>query len=203
VGPPEGCPFISLDNKLKVVVRGLQGWSDMIVGNVTSQLFLARELLHQLEIAHDKRGLSSEETWLKNNLKKHTLALASLKRMIARFHSRIGWLHDGDTNTKLFHLHSRHRKWKNSIAKIVADGQILTNHEDKARAVNDFYENLLGTNLNKDHSINLEELGTAVHNLAYLEIPFTEDEVWATVKKLPSDKESGPDGFTGRFYKTC
>jgi hypothetical protein len=57
----------------------------------------------------------------------------------------------------------------------VADGQILANHEDKARAVNDFYENLLGTNLNRDHSINLEELGTAVHNLADLEIPFTED----------------------------
>jgi hypothetical protein len=75
--------------------------------------------------------------------------------------------------------------------------------EYKARAVNDFYENLLGTNLNWGHSINLEELGTAVHNLADLEIPFTEDEVWATVKKLPSDKAPGPDGFTGRFYKTC
>jgi hypothetical protein len=112
-------------------------------------------------------------------------------------------LQDGDDNTKLFHLHSWHRKRKNFIAKIVADGQILTNHEDKARVVNDFYENLLGTNLTRDHSINLEELGTAIHNLANLEIPFTEDEVWATVKKLPSDKAPGPDGFTGRFYKAC
>jgi hypothetical protein len=82
---------------------------------------------------------------------------------------------------------------------VLVEGFLLrggwTNHEDKARAVNDFYENLLGTNLNRDHSINLEELGTVVHNLANLEIPFIEDEVWATVKKLPSDKALGPDGF--------
>jgi hypothetical protein len=123
--------------------------------------------------------------------------------MIARLCSRIGWLQDGDANAKLFHLHSRHRKRKNFIANIAADGQILTNHEDKARAANDFYENLFGTNLNRDHSINLEELGTVVHNLADLERPFTEDEMWATVKKLPSDKAPGPDGFTSRFYKTC
>jgi hypothetical protein len=30
-----------------------------------------------------------------------------------------------------------------------------------------------------------------------------QEEVWATVKRIPSDKASGPDGFTGRFYKTC
>jgi hypothetical protein len=55
---PGGCPFISLDNKFKAVARGLQGWTDKTIGNVTSQLFLASELLHQLEIANDKRPLS-------------------------------------------------------------------------------------------------------------------------------------------------
>jgi hypothetical protein len=40
-----------------------------------------------------------------------------------------------------------------------------------------FYENLLGTNLNRDHSINLKELGNVVHNLADLEMSFSKDEV--------------------------
>jgi hypothetical protein len=32
---------------------------------------------------------------------------------------------------------------------------------------------------------------------------FTEEEVWATIKALPSDKAPGPDGYTGRFYKVA
>jgi hypothetical protein len=95
--------------------RGLQSWSDKSVGHVNTQLALVREVLHQLEIANDRRVLSSEEVWLKSSLKKHSLALDSLKQMIARLRSRISWLREGDANSKLFHLHSRHRKQKISL----------------------------------------------------------------------------------------
>lgn len=41
------------------------------------------------------------------------------------------------------------------------------------------------------------------YDLADLDLPFTDNEVWETIKQLPSDKAPGPDGFTGRFYKSC
>ena len=48
---------------------------------------------------------------------------------------------------------------------------------------------------------------TAFHragiDLSILEEPFTEEEIWATIQSLPADRAPGPDGFTGRFYKTC
>jgi hypothetical protein len=48
---------------------------------------------------------------------------------------------------------------------------------------------------------------TAFHrdgiDLSVLDAPFTEEEVWATIKALPADRAPGPDGFTGRFYKSC
>ena len=48
---------------------------------------------------------------------------------------------------------------------------------------------------------------TAFHragiDLSILEEPFTEEEIWATIQSLPADRVPGPDGFTGRFYKTC
>jgi len=72
----------------------LQSWSDKKIGHINSQLVLAREILHQLEIAQDARVLAAGEIWLKNNLKKHCLALASLKRTIARLRSRINWPKD-------------------------------------------------------------------------------------------------------------
>jgi hypothetical protein len=37
--------------KLKATARGLQGWSERKVGHVSCQLELAKELLHQLEVA--------------------------------------------------------------------------------------------------------------------------------------------------------
>jgi hypothetical protein len=49
----------------------------------------------------------------------------------------------------------------------------------------------------------LQALGLPSHNLAALDSPFSEKEVWETLKQMPSDKAPGPDGFTGRFYKTC
>jgi hypothetical protein len=104
--PAGPCPLVSLAVKLKATTRGLQSWSDKTVGYVASQLQLAKELLHQLEIAQDNKALSVDELWLRNKLKKHCLALSSLSRTIARLRSTIGWLKEGDANTTLFHAHS-------------------------------------------------------------------------------------------------
>ncbi|KAJ1280495.1 hypothetical protein BS78_04G236900 [Paspalum vaginatum] len=41
------------------------------------------------------------------------------------------------------------------------------------------------------------------HDLTSLEECFTEEEVWRTISDMPLDKAPSPDGFTGRFYKSC
>jgi hypothetical protein len=38
-------------------------------------------------------------------------------------------------------------------------------------------------------------------NLSGINMCFSKDEIWATVKELPSDQAPGPDEFTGQFYK--
>jgi hypothetical protein len=123
---------------------------------------------------------------------------------IARLRSRITWLKDGDANTHLFHAHARFRKRRNFIANIAAaDGRVLTVHKDKAEEFFNFYDGLLGSCEDRDSTIDLEALGVPSHDLASLDGPFSEEEVWDTVKRLPSDKAPGPDGFTGWFYKSC
>lgn len=173
------------------------------VGHLKSQLELAKEIIHQLDSAQDNRPLTPMETWVRNNLKKHSLVLASLIRTIARSRSRISWLRDGDANTALFHLQARHSQRNNFIAKLTNGDQVATTHDDKAQILFDFYMNLIGSREVQERSINLEALGIQQHDLAALDAPISEDEVWSVIKQLPSDKAPGPDGIMGRFYKTC
>ena len=74
---------------------------------------------------------------------------------------------------------------------------------NKAAAVLDFYERLIGAEYDRERTISLEALGSPRFNLDTLDLPFSEEEVWNTIKEMPSDKAPGPDGFTGRFYKCC
>jgi hypothetical protein len=197
------CPFQTLEKKLKVTARRLQGWSDKQVGHVRLQLALAKDLLHRLEMAHDERPLTPAEIWFKNRLKKQSLLLSSFKRTMARLRSKISWLKEGDANTRFFHMHARHRKRKNFVAMLVDGDRILTNHIEKAAAVDQFYTNLIGHCGNRKRTIDLEALGLPRHNLADLDSPFSEQEVLETIRGLPLDKAPGPDGFTGRFYRDC
>lgn len=85
--------------KLKRISRGLQKWSHRKVGNVKLQLSMAKEVLHRLEIVRDSCSLSQGKVLLRRKLKMHCLGLTSLERTIARLHSRVLFLQEGDANT--------------------------------------------------------------------------------------------------------
>lgn len=80
------------------------------------------------------------------------------------------------------------------------DGNILASQEDKEEEA---FEFLLGTAEQREFIIDLDQLQLPAHDLHELDAFFTEEEVWETIKGLPSDKAPGPDGFTRRFYKCC
>ena len=93
---------------------------------------------------------------------------------------------------------------QNFSCKLTTDeGMVITKHEEKEQNIFNFYSSLLGECLDREAMVNLEELNLPRIDLADLEVPFTEEEVWKTIQSLPTDKAPGPDGFTGKFYKTC
>jgi hypothetical protein len=66
----------------------------------------------------------------------------------------------------------------------------------------EFYTNLIGSEGERQRTIDLAALDIPTFELASLDAPILEEEVWSTIKSLPSDKAPGPDGFTDRFYKS-
>jgi hypothetical protein len=130
--------------KLQRLSKGLQKWGQRKVGNIKSQLEMAKEILHRLEIERDSRALSDNEEWLRKKLKLHCLGLASFERTVACMCSRILYLQEGDANTAFFHQQARFMKKKNFIPKLQVGDQVVVSQEEKQAAVFDFYENILG-----------------------------------------------------------
>jgi len=80
---------------------------------------------------------------------------------------------------------------------------VITKHDEKEQNIFNFYRNLLGECLDREATVNLEELNLPRIDLAELDAPSTEEEVWKTIQSSPTDKAPGPDRFTGKFYKVC
>ncbi|WVZ54039.1 LOW QUALITY PROTEIN: hypothetical protein U9M48_004907 [Paspalum notatum var. saurae] len=80
---------------------------------------------------------------------------------------------------------------------------VFLSQEDKQEVVTDFYSNLLGAAEKRDYTFDLSAFHSQQLDLSNLNEPFTLEEVWATIKDMSLDKAPGPDGFTGRFYRSC
>jgi hypothetical protein len=146
------CPFLTLDMKLKETAPRLQAWSEKEVSHVRTQLALAKEPLHRLEIAQDDRALNLAELWLKTRLKKHSVVV-----ILQAYHGKVEIKEFHGSKTEMltqtfFHLYARHRKRKKNCCKIGRRRpySILTSHEDKATVVDRFYSNLIGKCMDRD-----------------------------------------------------
>jgi hypothetical protein len=74
---------------------------------------------------------------------------------------------------------------------------------DKAEAVDNFFDDLLGSVVDRPFTLDLDFLGLPSFDLQHIDGEFTEAEVWKAIKDMPLDKCPGPDGFSARFFVVC
>lgn len=81
------------------------------------------------------------------------------------------------------------------------EGRVITNQRGKEEAFYKAYKDLLGKDHAREHSLNWEALDMAAIDLSEQVLPFTEGEVWAVIKDMPTDRAPSPDGFIGIFFQ--
>jgi hypothetical protein len=194
--PTQADPCRVLDHKFRNVAKELRRWSNAQVGSVRLQLALAREAILVYDTEMESRQLEPWEADIRRALKMRVLGLTSFSRCLARQRARVLFLREGDANTRFYHLQARHRNRRGRIESLDVHGMHLVNEEEKATALYEYLNGIMGTNFECSRRFNLQALGIPVEELHDLERLFSEDEVWAVIQQMPSDKVPGPDGFT-------
>uniref|UniRef100_A0A453EYF3 Reverse transcriptase domain-containing protein n=2 Tax=Aegilops tauschii subsp. strangulata TaxID=200361 RepID=A0A453EYF3_AEGTS len=195
-------PFRRLMLRLQATARCLTSWSAKAVGNVKTKLAIARELIARFDKAQEDRILTPPEDWLRKQMKISYLGLASLEQTIARQRARIASLKDGDASTAFFHRQCSFRRQKNRIFRLSVNGLLLTDHNEMAEAAFRHFDALLGTAVERDHTLDLSQLIDG-SDLSDLDAAFCPEEIWKAVKRLPAHKAPGPDGFNAEFLHAC
>lgn len=107
------------------------------------------------------------------------------------------------TPSLFFRLNASFRKQKNHIFHLSMGGTIISDEAGMAEAAFHHFTGLLGTEGSRAFTIALQAMDSRVFDLAGLERPFDEAEIWDAIKRLPTRKAPGPDGFMAEFLAAC
>jgi hypothetical protein len=177
-------PVQVLNHKLCCTAKSLHAWSKGLFSDAKLQLIMALDVILQLDIAQDFRTLTTAERNLRADLEKRVMGLAVLERSRKRQASRITYLREGDTNTKLFHLRVNPRRRKNHIQRLKCGNGWASSHEAKELLVSDHFANILGRPLD----FNWAAINHTPDDLDDLALPFLELEIMTTIADMPLDK---------------
>lgn len=79
----------------------------------------------------------------------------------------------------------------------------IVDHDEKTKLIHEHFSSIIGQKMQRSCTINWEELHLPWLNMQGLDMPFSEQEIWAAVKESPAEKAPGPDGFKGKFFRSC
>ena len=93
------------------------------------------------------------------------------------------------------------RRAKNFIPHVRVGSEIVSEQCRKEEVFADAFQNLLGSDQARRHTLDLRFLGMEELDLSDLEGIFSNEEVWCVIKEMHPDRAPGPDGFTTAFYQ--
>ena len=127
--------------------------------------------LANMEKAQEVRSLTPDEIEFKSYLKLKALGIAAMQKARARQHSRLTWIHKGDTNTRFFKLHANIHRKKSFISSLIRETGPVISQENKLSLIHNHFSSIMGTPSTRSKAINWNELGYTHHDLEDLDAP--------------------------------
>lgn len=128
--------------------------------------------------------------------RKHSLML--------RQKSRVKWDVEGDENKAYFHSLFKRRNSRNSLGGVMSNGVWIVDPGKIKEATLDFFGNKFKEVMEdnwRPRFVNSKFKKLSSDLAGALEAPFSEVEVWSTIKDCGGSKAPGPDDFTFKFFK--
>ncbi|CAL5430761.1 unnamed protein product [Camellia sinensis] len=181
----------------------LKEWNVTAFGNLSSQLRLAEEEFHQLDLIAESRELSVGESSRRAELKELIWKLSKRAEWFWLQKSRQDWAFRGDKNTRFFHLMAKCRQNINLINSVVVNGVVV---DDPAAVKLEVWNHFKSAFL-ESWKVRARIAGVfqtlAGSHASDLEREFSEAEVWNALRACDGNKAPGPDGFNLLAIRKC
>ena len=190
--------------KLKALKGLLKNWNREVFGKVEYQKKDALRRASYWDELEKERGLSLEEVEERVKAKDDFKRWALMEETSWRQKSKETWLKEGDRNTGFFHRMANAHRRRNYLKNISINGRKLDKEAEIKEGLVNAYQNLLsdpGGWRPPLPDLALNEIGH--EEAAKLEEIFSEEEIWAAISGLNSEKAPGPDGFPLAFWSFC
>jgi hypothetical protein len=175
------------------------------LSNLKGTISNVKLVLTFINFLEEFRDLSLVEWNFRKLLEEKLISLLKQQKTYWKQRGAIKWVTLGDANTKFFHAQATIKYRRNVITQLQDEqGNIMTDHSRKTNLIWLAFKERLGTT--NFSSINFDlnaHFPQAVADLDVLVETFSKPEIDAVVKRLPSDKAPGPDGFNTDFLKHC
>jgi hypothetical protein len=190
--------------KFRCLRKDLKAWAKNL-SSIKEDIADLNSLISLVDAIENFRDLSPMERSFRTAMKQHLATLLQQQLVYWKQRGKIKWVTLGDENSRFFHSMASSQKNKNHIATINDNSSApVSDHATKATLLLHAYKDRLGQTENISslspfaHLLNNEGI-----DLAFLEAPFTHDEIDAVIKEFPNNKSPGPDGFNAEFLRKC
>ena len=194
---------VRLATKMKELKQKIKVWNREVFGRLEANKNSALQQVEFWDGVESERSLSEGETELKKEAKDSFKKWVLMEETHWRQLSRELWLKEEDRNTGFFHRMTNAHRRNNSLDRIKINGVWMTEDQEVREGIVNAFQHLLleepgwradieGLHLNRLNSREAE----------VLEMPFTEEEIYAALMDMNGDKAPGPDGFTVAFWQS-